>query len=420
LSASPSPASTLACGGAPATVKPGIGPASALTGTALTAILGLFGAAEAGVIFDVVLAGVNFDLFQICNGGDPGDVTLTVQDYADALNVAVPSVNLPAVAKFHQWIAHAMFAQWCNCADGTSPPTPTPSIPPPYVPNPGAPSGVPTPPCWNVQQVLMPIAPPQAHEITNIMLPATTVVSITPSESPGPTTARLITGGVTTVTSHVVLTQHSGVDQLAVELDTFNASGVFVGRMLMYDNSLQAGTDQSYTFPLPANAYSWNIWYEFDNPTGDSVEITLQFNCTGTNTPTLNTPCCPPDPTVDIRLRSIQDMLQFLMDQTKPSYTAGTVHTGLTGAGTLAISNLVGVKIDITSGVPTNPQLPGTPPYEFSVGWMSVSEPNGMLDEKRITRQHQVWLSGVTPYATVFGYYLNPGFTINVTELIPA
>jgi hypothetical protein len=51
---------------------------------------------------------------------------------------------------------------------------------------------------------------------------------------------------------------------------------------------------------------------------------------------------------------------------------------------------------------------------------MSVSEPNGMLDEKRITRQHQVWLSGVTPYATVFGYYLNPGFTINVTELIPA
>jgi hypothetical protein len=420
LSQTPLPASTLACGGAPATVKPGIGPASALTGTALTAILGLFGAAEAGVIFDVVLAGVNFDLFEICNAGDPGDVTLTVQDYADALNVAVPSVNLPAVAKFHQWIAHAMFPQWCNCADGTSPPPATPSVPPPYVPNPGAPSG--------------------ASGTQNCYQSIQTGYYATPGGLQWPYAAWYwVDGAAIAADSPRLVIPGTSLIQLDVQYFRQGTSDPTIGAFgsIAYYN--QAGQQIASVQGPPGPGGQDTVTLTLAPPTGaykaavlpntvsnaptyppGTLKATVTVFC-GTQGPgTPSVPCCPPDPTVDIRLRSIQDMLQFLMDGTKPSYKAGTVHTGVTGAGTLAISNLVGVKIDITSGVPTNPELPGTPPYEFSVGWMSVSEPNGMLDEKRITRQHQVWLSGVTPYATVFGYYLNPGFTINVTELVPA
>jgi hypothetical protein len=140
----------------------------------------------------------------------------------------------------------------------------------------------------------------------------------------------------------------------------------------------------------------------------------------GSGGPTVWQNCCPPDPALMLGIRSILDIAEQILASSRPeNYKYGTVHTGLTGAGTFAVADLAGFKVEITSGIPTNPQLPGTPPYEWSVGWMSVSSPDGMIDEKRITRQHQVWLSGVTPYATVFGYYLNPGFTINVTELLP-
>lgn len=368
----------------------------------------------------MLLAGVNWDITNICTSGDPGDITLTLTDYADALDAQDVIRSVPAIYKFHQWIAHAMFSQWCNCADGTSPPAPTVSVPPPYQPNPGTPSGAPTGPCWDVTQVLGHTTEIYGHWLDKLMLPQTPYITTQQNITNGPTSSPQIPAGVTSVHTHAVLTQPSGQDACAIELDFFNASGTFLSRVLPYENTLQLGLDQTNTFPVPATTAAWNMLYSLGNPVSDHLTFEFQFNCSGTGPLVLNTPCCPPDPSVDIRLRSIQDMLQFLMDQTKPRYTPGTVHTGITGSGTLAISNLVGVHVDITSGVPTNPQLPGVPPYEFSVGWMSVSEPNGMLDEKRITRQHQVWLSGVTPYATVFGYYLNPGFTINVTELIPA
>lgn len=419
MSSTPSPASTLACGGAPASVKPGVGPTAALGGTALTALLTAFGAEEAALIFDVILAGVNWDITNICTSGDPGPVTLTLQDYADALNTTDLLHSVPAINKFHQWIAHAMFPQWCQCSDGSVPGPATPPLPPPYLPNPGAPSGAVVSPCWDVKAT---VAPTNYQDLSALFLPVTQRVTTNNPQTGVPNYAFLIPSGISnwTCTTTYHSTQAPIPNPPAGTLEMYDSGNNFQTSAILWNYTGMSPPYATQTRSASVGTgHSWIFMSDYGLVVPDTLEVEFSFFCSGQSPTTLSVPCCPPDPSVDIRLRSIQDMLQFLMDQTKPAYKTGTVHTGITGAGTIPIADLIGVKIEITSGIPTNPELPGTPPYEFSVGWMSVSEPNGMLDEKRITRQHQVWLSGVTPYATVFGYYLNPGFTINVTELIP-
>ena len=99
-------------------------------------------------------------------------------------------------------------------------------------------------------------------------------------------------------------------------------------------------------------------------------------------------------------------------------YLLGPAHAGLSGAGSLPISGLVGVRCDITSALPAK-QLEGTPPYLWDLGWMSIMTPDGMIQEQRITRDTQVWQPQLVQEASTFGYFLKPGVVATVTELQP-
>jgi hypothetical protein len=94
----------------------------------------------------------------------------------------------------------------------------------------------------------------------------------------------------------------------------------------------------------------------------------------------------------------------------------GAVHSGLTGSGSFAMSRLVGLRVEVTSGPPSL-VLPGNPRYLWDVGWMSVTDQGAMLQEKRITRDRMDWLPAGCPLATVFGFEANPAVTLRVTEL---
>jgi hypothetical protein len=154
---------------------------------------------------------------------------------------------------------------------------------------------------------------------------------------------------------------------------------------------------------------------------GFGAEVHLNQYCTAAP-PNLEMPCCPPDPTLEnliIQVLQNEQLILALLGG-KKAYTRGPQHGPLTGEGTIAVTGLFGVQIEITQGTPTDPLLPGVPPYQFSVGWISMITPDGMIDEVRITRQLQVWASELAPYASSVGYHVNPGFTINVRELLPA
>jgi hypothetical protein len=99
------------------------------------------------------------------------------------------------------------------------------------------------------------------------------------------------------------------------------------------------------------------------------------------------------------------------------SIVSGTNHIGLSGQSQFVVSQLAGVIVSIIAA-PPHRQEPGNPTYEWDQGWLSISSAGGMLEEKRLTRNAQVWMPRLVNQATLFSYYLFPGVVVNITELL--
>lgn len=119
------------------------------------------------------------------------------------------------------------------------------------------------------------------------------------------------------------------------------------------------------------------------------------------------------------KLASIQQLVQLQQRWRLPfAYTAGLQHLGLTGTGDLVLDpKALGVQVVLTQVVPGRPVLEGNPVYLFDQGWLSISSPEGLLEEKRLTRQSMVWLPEQMPLATKFSYQLNAGAIVSIVEL---
>lgn len=119
------------------------------------------------------------------------------------------------------------------------------------------------------------------------------------------------------------------------------------------------------------------------------------------------------------QLQSTGQLVTLLQRYSLPfAYILGPGHAGLLGAGSFTISRLVGVRVDITSPLPAR-QLEGTPAYLWDLGWMSILTADGMIEERRITRDTQVWQPPLIQEAVTFGYFLKPSVVATVTELRP-
>lgn len=170
------------------------------------------------------------------------------------------------------------------------------------------------------------------------------------------------------------------------------------------------------------------------------VDILDDPNCgpaasvgSGTTTLTFNTelfcgqapgassvPCCPPDPLLNGKVNAILNLAQSMQRFHVPfAYVPGLVHTGVSGTGSTAVSRLIGYLLNVTAHPATNMSRGGNPSYIFDMGWVSVSTSDGMIEEKRLTRINQLWFPGLGELATQFNFFLNPGVTINWTELQP-
>lgn len=94
----------------------------------------------------------------------------------------------------------------------------------------------------------------------------------------------------------------------------------------------------------------------------------------------------------------------------------GATHSGLGGTGSFNISRLIGVQITITAR-PPNRELEGAPTYVWDLGWISCMDGNGFIQERRITRDVEVWMPREFQEATILGYMFKTGVTANITEL---
>jgi len=75
------------------------------------------------------------------------------------------------------------------------------------------------------------------------------------------------------------------------------------------------------------------------------------------------------------------------------------------------------MQITATAIPPTQRALRGNPPYLLDLGWLSITDANGMLEEKRLTRQFLLWLPRLMPTALHFNYDLFDGVTVRAVEL---
>lgn len=99
------------------------------------------------------------------------------------------------------------------------------------------------------------------------------------------------------------------------------------------------------------------------------------------------------------------------------AYIPGAAHSGLTLKGSFAVTRLIGLKIEIVAKPAGSIQLRGNPPYQFDMGWLAVVDANGFLEEKRLTRDTQLWFPRDMQTAIGFQWDLFDQVVIRVTEL---
>jgi hypothetical protein len=120
---------------------------------------------------------------------------------------------------------------------------------------------------------------------------------------------------------------------------------------------------------------------------------------------------------LDQRLTQIYSLVTVIQRHAVPfAYVPGAVHSGITGVGSFPISQLMGLRIQL-SATAAGPVLPGNPPYLWNQGWLSINDSQGMLEEKRLTRTGFEWLPTSCRMATSFNYDLADGVVMVVTEL---
>jgi hypothetical protein len=371
-------------------------------------------------IISVIASSQTYNLLNICGAPDPGDPGLTLADILLAADLTSPVLADPAIKKVTQWFVHMMWPSWCDCANGTSAPPSTTAPLPTGTANPGLPTGSLNPPCWNKTssyQVPAGTATSAPVDFSLQVLPQTTSVTVVPGGTNWPTTAWVMPAGVSNVQSIATLHENVATFGMSQTVEFFNNTGAMLTNVTLAAWPPLATITTAV--PVPANAYSWHVFNVVDT-TPHNYTNQWSFACPGNPSGQLSTPCCPPDPLLEGKLNQIYQLLQAVYSAAGglATYKKSTVHSGLTSSGTIGSAGLIGIEVDITAAPATKTQ-PGNPPYIWDMGWLSLLTGDGMIDEKRLTRTHQLWLPQLGGLATTWGYYFNPGVTATITELIP-
>ncbi len=148
---------------------------------------------------------------------------------------------------------------------------------------------------------------------------------------------------------------------------------------------------------------SWDAWTElFCGPSGSQA-----------------VGCCPPDPLLEAMLRQTLDAVTLIQRQAVPfGYVAGTAHAGLSGAGSIAVSGLLGAKVDVTT-LPSQYGTAGSAPEEiFDLGFISWGNPDGWPVSYRVDKDPTLTFPRVAALFTTLDYDLSPGVVVTITELL--
>lgn len=401
---------TALCAGGPSRVKAGIGPIQNLTAIGVEAVLIRLGMAWAAGLGPGLIA-YSIITDDIC-ATDPPVAPLIDAAWIAGFFSTFPSLSATRYAHdIEQLLAHYLWYDLCECASGAQPVAPPPlSQPPGYATDDPRLISPPGTPCED----------------------RTPYFQTTSFNAAGNIAWVPVGGNAILPAAQWLQTRQSGVFEDSTTVGypvthTFtvsNATGAQLARTTWTQSALTPASNRTVTsLVLPPGSASFAYTSHTANTAGKAFVVDTQVAqyCTSPPASVLE-PCCPPDPTISSMLAQIyrveQEILAFLGSTV--GYVKGLRHTGLQGTGSLAVTQPRGILVDVQTGVPTNPLLPGNPPYQWDLGWLTMLTGDGMILERRLTREHQLWIDSSFPLATTVGYFLNPGVVATITELQPA
>jgi hypothetical protein len=412
------PLLALACGGAAGVIKPTSQRFTYISASALALIFAEITDGLSLITLTAFLAGQTYDLFGICASGDPGDPGMSAQDWADAVDFGNPVVNLPARTKAGQWLIHYMWPNWCDCADGTVPPANTVTQPPAGSANQGTPPAGAGANCWDNTVTEPPtLAQGQAYDLSKAQpqLPA--------SYAGGPYVFHLPTPTPASVELFVTPNQEgSNAEGVNVFVNWFNANGTSVQPGFQFSALTPGETTDSGLIPVPTTAVNWD--FAVTNVSGGGVASTntctlrLVIYCAGESPTTINSPCCPPDPSVDARLSAIIDMLTALLSEQslQGAYQDTVRHAGLSGSGTIAINAATSaIRVEVKSDLTSWPSTAQVPTYYYSLGFITPSSSGIPSKGTRLVYATQIY--SYLLYVDHIDYALAAPVVIDVVEL---
>ncbi len=409
-------------GGGPATAIPGSGTTVVITAAAIESTLILLGFPEVAAILAPVLAGVTFDLTQLCSNDPPADPMLTGATVLAAIDFSNPAAQAAATATVYQWFKSWYWYKACVCVTGATPAPPALSNPGnPVSTNTGLPYAVQANACWDVTNQFQLAANSGSANYSATMLPQLPTLGVTNAEIVAhPQPAPLIPGGITSITVSFTVPETQVNFDTFCDLQFYTDAGVEVAGDLYCDKThANQSINTTATGPVPATATHWLLRVGTIDTVPHFVTVRVSFLCTG-GSATLQQACCPPDPVLSQQVTQILQLVQSLYAATPvplTSYAEGATHAGLTLNGSQSLAaDVIAIKVAITTDYAALGAQAGTPTYLFNRGWLTPTGVEGPLAEpSRLVYATQVFSLPVLTSGV--DYSITPGVTISITEL---
>jgi hypothetical protein len=337
-------------------------------------------------------------LATFCASDPPTVPTFTSAETNAILQLTFGADFNSGISKLKDWALNAIWYDACHCTGGAATPLVAPSAPagtpifqPPVSPG--------TTPCYTVTYANDPM-----NASSSIRRFTASLASLG-----SPTSVR-----VTTTTSVA-----SGTGPAITDTVEFNGVS---GALISAASAFAQTHSQTlvHTYSLPPNTYTVDVNIQANGTTGITAHTTvLDVFCNGDAPGGVQSPCCPPDTATQAYLDLILKAVTLIQRQAVPfAYVTSTAHTGLSGAGTIPINGLLGVKVTATT-VPANLGVIGTTPAEhFDMGFVTFGTADGYPHSYRLEHSPQLMLPARCSAFTEFAYDLPPGVVITVTELL--
>jgi hypothetical protein len=177
------------------------------------------------------------------------------------------------------------------------------------------------------------------------------------------------------------------------------------------------------TFDIPAVArwasLDWTQTLEGNATDASYFYVQYDDYCNGDTPGGTASGCCPPDPAVNLLLESVLQLTTLIQRQAVPfAYLTSTVHSGLTGAGSIDIFGLLGVAVTVDT-IPDSRGRSGTTPTEyFDLGYITFGVVDGFPHSVKLEHNGQLIMPARCSVFTSLSYDLTPGVEITITELV--